>query len=232
MVCTGRVARLTHPWLADHAVRDTVLLPATAVLELLFQAGDPAGCRRVDELVISAPLTLPDRGGVQLQVSVGAADAAGRRAATVWARPEDGDEPWTTHATGVLAPGAPARRPPTSASGHPPVPSRSTWTCCATGSARPDSATARRSRPAGALAGGHRPVRRRRAAAGPRDRERALRLHPALFDAALQAMAAGVADDEPGRLPFSFTGVSCTPRVRQRCGSASVQPATARWRWP
>ncbi|WP_456320243.1 polyketide synthase dehydratase domain-containing protein, partial [Micromonospora tarensis] len=108
LVCTGRVARLTHPWLADHAVRDTVLLPATAVLELLFQAGDPVGCRRVDDLVISAPLTVPDRGGVQLQVSVGAADETGRRSATVWARPEDGDGPWSTHATGVLAPSAPA----------------------------------------------------------------------------------------------------------------------------
>ncbi|MGC4746993.1 SDR family NAD(P)-dependent oxidoreductase [Micromonospora sp. DT201] len=209
LVCTGRVARLTHPWLADHAVRDTVLLPATAVLELLFQAGGPAGCRRVDELVISAPLTLPERGGVQLQVSVGAADAAGRRVATVWARPEDGDEPWTTHATGVLAPSTPAE--PAVAPGE--------WP------------------PAGAEPVDVDLLRDRLSAAGFRygPAFQGLRvlwrtgtdlyadvelppdlgiesgrfgLHPALFDAALQAMAAGAADDEPGRLPFSFTGVS------------------------
>ncbi|MET8094453.1 beta-ketoacyl synthase N-terminal-like domain-containing protein, partial [Micromonospora sp. NPDC005220] len=208
LVCTGRVARVTHPWLADHAVRDTVLLPATAVLELLFQAGAPTGCRRVDELVISAPLTLPDRGGVDLQVAVGAADEAGRRAATVWARPEDGDEPWTTYATGVLAPGGPAAATPPG--DWPPA------------DAEPVDVDLLRDRLSAAG------FRYGSAFQGLRALWRAgvdlyadvelspelgtdtgrFGLHPALLDAALQAMAATAADDVPGRLPFSFTGVT------------------------
>ncbi|MDG4810795.1 SDR family NAD(P)-dependent oxidoreductase [Micromonospora sp. WMMD1120] len=208
LVCTGRVGRLTHPWLLDHAVRDTVLLPATAVLELLFQAGAPVGCRRVDELVISAPLTLPERGGVQLQVAVGATDDAGRRSVTVWARPEGDDEPWTTHATGVLAPGTPAGA--AAAGDWPPA------------DAEPVDVDVLRDRlgAAGFRYGpafqGLRALWRTGAdlyadvELPPELGVEASRfgLHPALLDAAVQAMAAGAADDAPGRLPFSFSGVS------------------------
>uniref|UniRef100_UPI001ABFF5EF type I polyketide synthase n=1 Tax=Amycolatopsis kentuckyensis TaxID=218823 RepID=UPI001ABFF5EF len=102
---TGRLSLSTHPWLADHAVGDTVLLPGTAFVELAVQAGDQVGCRTVEELTLQAPLVLPRRGGVALQVRVEAADEHGRRAVTVHSRPGD-DLEWTQHAEGVLATGA------------------------------------------------------------------------------------------------------------------------------
>ncbi|MET8853225.1 SDR family NAD(P)-dependent oxidoreductase [Amycolatopsis sp. NPDC004625] len=102
---TGRLSRRSHPWLADHAVGDTVLLPGTAFVELAVQAGDQVGCATVEELTLQAPLVLPERGGVALQVRVEAADEHGRRALTVHSRPSD-DVDWTQHAEGFLTTGA------------------------------------------------------------------------------------------------------------------------------
>ncbi len=106
LLLTGRLSRRTHPWLADHAVRGTVLLPGTAFLELAVRAGDEAGCGRVEELTLAAPLVLPEEGGVQVQVWVGSPDESGRRAVSVHSRPDGPEElPWTQHATGTLVAG-------------------------------------------------------------------------------------------------------------------------------
>ncbi|MBI0382433.1 acyltransferase domain-containing protein, partial [Streptomyces albiflaviniger] len=51
---TGRLSLRTHPWLADHAVMDTVLLPGTALVELAVRAGDQVGCDLLDELTLEA----------------------------------------------------------------------------------------------------------------------------------------------------------------------------------
>ncbi|MEE1783605.1 SDR family NAD(P)-dependent oxidoreductase, partial [Streptomyces sp. SP17BM10] len=108
LLLTGRLSLRTHPWLADHAVDGTVLLPGTAFLELAVRAGDEVGCERVEELTLTAPLPLPEQGGVQVQVWAGRADASGRRTVGVYARPEgDEDAPWTQHADGILAAGEP-----------------------------------------------------------------------------------------------------------------------------
>ncbi|NJP64727.1 type I polyketide synthase [Streptomyces spiramenti] len=106
---TGRLSVAAHPWLADHAVHGGALLPATAFLELAVHAGDRTGCAEVDELTLEAPLTLPARGAVTLQLTVQAPDATGGRAFAVHARPEHAapDEPWTRHASGRLADGTP-----------------------------------------------------------------------------------------------------------------------------
>ncbi|MFJ4514355.1 type I polyketide synthase, partial [Streptomyces sp. NPDC088816] len=102
---TGRISLLSHPWLADHTVRGTTLLPGTAFLELAVRAGDEVGCDRVDELTLAAPLVLPEQGGVQVQLWIGNPDESGRRSVTVYGRPDtDEDAPWTSHATGVLSP--------------------------------------------------------------------------------------------------------------------------------
>jgi acyl transferase domain-containing protein/NADPH:quinone reductase-like Zn-dependent oxidoreductase len=61
LVCTGRLSLKTHPWLADHALFDSVLLPGTAMLELAMRAGEGAGCPRVEELTLHAPLLLGRR---------------------------------------------------------------------------------------------------------------------------------------------------------------------------
>ncbi|MFF3396758.1 SDR family NAD(P)-dependent oxidoreductase, partial [Streptomyces sp. NPDC002669] len=108
-VFSGRLSLQTHPWLADHAVAGTVLLPGTAFVELALRAGDETGCDTLEELTLEAPLVLRDTGAVHLQVAVEPSDTTGRRAVAVYSRPEeagDDDEAWTRHATGVLAHGS------------------------------------------------------------------------------------------------------------------------------
>ncbi|MEU4329860.1 acyltransferase domain-containing protein, partial [Nonomuraea dietziae] len=101
----GRLSAGTDPWLADHAVDGTVLLPGTAFVELALQAAVTAGCDAVEELTLEAPLPLPAAGGVHVQVTVGGQDEQGRRTVAVHARPAgDADTPWTRHATGLLGP--------------------------------------------------------------------------------------------------------------------------------
>ncbi|AXB42466.1 hypothetical protein A4R43_07935 [Amycolatopsis albispora] len=104
LLLTGRLSQRTHPWLADHAVLGTALLPGTAFLELAVRAGDEVGCGLVEELTLHTPLPIADDAAVQIQVSVGGPDESGRREITVHSRPETGDAAWTTHAGGTLAP--------------------------------------------------------------------------------------------------------------------------------
>ncbi|OLL87620.1 Malonyl CoA-acyl carrier protein transacylase [Pseudonocardia sp. Ae263_Ps1] len=70
-VLTGRLSRRTQPWLPGGPV------PATVFAELAVRAGDQVGAPRVEELDLVAPLSVGDRDGVALQVSVDSAvDAA------------------------------------------------------------------------------------------------------------------------------------------------------------
>ncbi|MET9701361.1 acyltransferase domain-containing protein, partial [Streptomyces sp. NPDC006529] len=66
----GRLSLDTHPWIADHAILGSALLPGTAFVDLAVRAGDEVGCDVVEELTLEAPLVLPERGGVQLQLVV------------------------------------------------------------------------------------------------------------------------------------------------------------------
>jgi acyl transferase domain-containing protein/acyl carrier protein len=103
---TGRLSLRTHPWLADHAVLGTVILPGTAFVELALQAAERAGAPALAELTIEAPLVLAEQGAVQFQVSVGKAEESGRRPLAIHSRREDPDQPeaeWTRHASGTLA---------------------------------------------------------------------------------------------------------------------------------
>ncbi|MPY59358.1 type I polyketide synthase [Streptomyces spongiae] len=103
-VLTSRLSARTHPWLADHTVDGTVVVPGTALLELAVQAADHVGARTVGELTLRVPLLVPDDGAVQVQTSVDPADGEGDRLVRIHARPDGGsdDEPWTLHATGTL----------------------------------------------------------------------------------------------------------------------------------
>ena len=104
VVFTGAVSAATHPWLADHAVGGTVLVPGTAFAEVLLAAGTRLGCARVDECVLHAPLPLPEHGAVSIQASVSGPDDAGRRTVAVYSRRQHDDGDWTRHASGTLAP--------------------------------------------------------------------------------------------------------------------------------
>ncbi|MEU6813185.1 type I polyketide synthase, partial [Streptomyces sp. NPDC046831] len=93
------------PWLADHAVDAVPLVPGALFVGLVLEAAGHTDAVVAEEVMLEAPLVLPAEGAVALQVTVAAADEAGRRAFSVHARPS-GDAPWTRHATGLLAPEA------------------------------------------------------------------------------------------------------------------------------
>ncbi|WP_431047479.1 type I polyketide synthase [Streptomyces sp. P1-3] len=105
LLLTGRLSLATHPWLADHRVAGQVLVPGTALLDLAARAAREAGCDLVEELVLEAPLAVPEDTEIQLRVFVAAADASGGRAVTVHSRRADGTEPqdWTRNAHGTAA---------------------------------------------------------------------------------------------------------------------------------
>ncbi|MEV4616939.1 type I polyketide synthase, partial [Kitasatospora sp. NPDC049258] len=119
---TGRLSLDSHPWLADHMVLGTVLVPAAALVELALRAGYESGYEHLEELTLAAPLVLPDRSGVHLHVWIGEPDGTDRREVTVYSRPVGAaDSPWTRHAGGFLTRGG-ADRPSTfDASVWPPV---------------------------------------------------------------------------------------------------------------
>ncbi|MET7575711.1 acyltransferase domain-containing protein, partial [Streptomyces sp. NPDC005492] len=102
VVFTSRLSATAQPWLADHSVQGAVLFPGTGFVELAVHAADAVGCDRVREVIVEAPLVLPARGGVQVQVVVGEPED-GQRPVTVYARPDDGgDRPWVRHASGAV----------------------------------------------------------------------------------------------------------------------------------
>ncbi|WP_314254094.1 type I polyketide synthase [Streptomyces kutzneri] len=110
VLLTGRLSTDTHPWLAEHTVFGQVLLPGTALVEMAVRAGDETGSGRVEELTLEAPLVLPERGGIVVQVAVDAPDASGRRPVAVYSSPateEVTDAVWIRHASGFLAPAGP-----------------------------------------------------------------------------------------------------------------------------
>uniref|UniRef100_UPI0005A7AB27 type I polyketide synthase n=1 Tax=Streptacidiphilus melanogenes TaxID=411235 RepID=UPI0005A7AB27 len=220
---SGRLSLSTHPWLADHAVSGSVLLPGTAFVELAIRAGDHVGCDRLEELTLEAPLVLPETGGVQVQLWVGQADASGLRPLTVYSRPEDDadDEPWTRHADGLLGTTAAAPEVGFDPAVWPPA------------DARPvDLADFYPALTEAQF--GYGPTFRGLRAAWVRGQEvfaevalpeesaadaAGFGLHPALLDAALHATAlqsaalpgaATAESDQPaqGRLPFSWSGVT------------------------
>ncbi|MCX4792029.1 SDR family NAD(P)-dependent oxidoreductase [Streptomyces sp. NBC_01221] len=99
---TGSLSVDAQPWLADHVVSGHVVVPGTALVEMVLRAGQEVGCGLLRELVLRAPLVLPESGGVQVQVRVEGPDASGDRPVHVHARAEGVDE-WTLHASGSLA---------------------------------------------------------------------------------------------------------------------------------
>ncbi len=204
---TGRLSIQTQPWLADHVVAGSVLLPGAALLELAVRAGDEVGCDRVAELTMTAPLVLPERGGVQVQLWIGGPDEDGNRSLGIYSRPDDADEaPWTQVAAGELGVGA--EPPPAFAaeqwppSGADPVDFAGIYDRLAEDGLR-----------YGAAFQGLRGVWSRgeevfaEVVLPAADEAGAFGIHPALLDAALHAAAFTTpAEATRGGLPFSWTG--------------------------
>ncbi|MEO3814019.1 SDR family NAD(P)-dependent oxidoreductase [Sphaerisporangium sp. B11E5] len=94
-VHTGVLSPRRQPWLAEHALAGTPVLPAAALVELLTWLAGQHGMVAVAELTLHAPLLVPGDGDVHLRVTV--ADNGVR----VHARPVGAGE-WTLHAEAVL----------------------------------------------------------------------------------------------------------------------------------
>jgi acyl transferase domain-containing protein len=210
VLLTGRVSLGTHPWLADHVVAGRVLVPGTAFVEMAVRAGDEVGCPVIDELIIEAPLAVPEQASIQVRVEVGAADDHGRRPVQIFSRHESAAADWVRHVSGVLAPGVSAVPEGTADLTAWPPP----------GATEVDLTGIYEQLAVGGLAYG--PAFQGLRAAWHRDdgvvfAEVALPegttgegfgLHPALLDTALHASAAGDAQPEGPLVPFEWTGVS------------------------
>ncbi|WHT21625.1 SDR family NAD(P)-dependent oxidoreductase [Crossiella sp. CA-258035] len=204
---TGRLSLQTHPWLADHAVSGTILLPGTAFVELACHAGDAVGCHRLDELTLEAPLLLPASGGVAVQLVLSGPDANGGRTLTLHSRPEsaDPDQPWTRHASGLLSSTAGRTEELTAwpPAGATPVPVEDIYGRFADRGYEYGPAFQ-------GLRAAWRTAEEVYAEVELPQAEDAGRygLHPALLDAAVQAIGLGdfFADPETPRLPFAWNG--------------------------
>ncbi|MEU7399630.1 polyketide synthase dehydratase domain-containing protein, partial [Streptomyces albogriseolus] len=95
VVFTGRLSLKAQPWLAEHVVFGTVLVPGTALVDMALHAGREAGLGELRELVLHAPLILGEQDERQLQVSVLGDEVLVR------SRTAEETE-WTTHARGQL----------------------------------------------------------------------------------------------------------------------------------
>jgi acyl transferase domain-containing protein/NADPH:quinone reductase-like Zn-dependent oxidoreductase/acyl carrier protein len=100
---TGRLSLQAQPWLGDHAVLGTVIVPGAALVELVLAAGRHSGSPVVEELTLEAPLLLPDGSAAQVHVMVAAADGDGRREVAVYSRSRDEQSEARCHARGTLA---------------------------------------------------------------------------------------------------------------------------------
>ncbi|MFI1019126.1 SDR family NAD(P)-dependent oxidoreductase, partial [Streptomyces sp. NPDC020965] len=104
---TGRVSVGLQPWLADHQVSGTVLVPGSALIELAIQGGDRTGTPFLEELIIETPMVLDEDATLALRVVVGSADPDGRRTVTVHSKTAPAAR-WIRHASGALGPVTPA----------------------------------------------------------------------------------------------------------------------------
>ncbi|WP_343240471.1 type I polyketide synthase [Streptomyces sp. SID14515] len=207
LVLTGRLSLKSQPWLADHTVMGTTLLPGSAFAELALYAADQVACFQIEELALQAPLALPETGAVDLQVNVSGPDGSGRRSLTIYSKAADSvGSSWTQHADGMLsqeeppAPGELVVWPP---AGADPVSLDGLYT---------------RMTEAGVEFGpafqGLRQVWRRGdevyAEVHLADQEPGFGIHPALLDSALHAVGVGqfFPGTAAGRRPFAWTGVS------------------------
>ncbi|HSR24739.1 MAG TPA: SDR family NAD(P)-dependent oxidoreductase, partial [Candidatus Eisenbacteria bacterium] len=235
VLCTTRLSLADHPWLADHMVFDTVVFPGTAFVEVALAAAARAGGGDLAELTLESPLVLPTTGAVDLQVTIGAPDAGGRRRLAIHTAADGADPEWTRHAAGTVGPGAGepvvdlTRWPP---AGAEPIDLEGCYPRLAAAGLR------------------YGPAFRLLRAAWRREDDvyaevalpdgvdlRGWLLHPALLDAALHPLAcAALASAEPLHLPFAWSAVRLRPsgalsrlrvRVSARGGPVRLDVADA-----
>ena len=232
VLLTGRLSIARQAWLGGHRVYGAVVFPATGFVEVVLHAAECAGCTVIDELVLHTPLRLGEHSPTDLQISVHPGEH-GKRAVSVHARTSGAahnNSEWTLHASGVLS--TDALSTPAPVAGVPvvePLDADSFYDglaaqglgysglfrgVCGVGRdpARPGVVYAEVALPAGVEVTGY-------------------GIHPALLDAALQSLAAALADEATqaggaARLPFALSGIrlyaTAANRLRVRLAPVSA----------
>ncbi|WP_344469858.1 SpnB-like Rossmann fold domain-containing protein, partial [Kitasatospora kazusensis] len=117
---TGLISVQRHPWLAEHSVLGTPILPGAAFAEIALQLADQLGYDEVDDLVLEHPLALPEQGGIEMRIVVSASEESGGRSFGIHSRPHMTDRQvtereqqydWVSNATGRLDNGSPSAEP-------------------------------------------------------------------------------------------------------------------------
>ncbi len=210
LLLTGRLSLREHSWLSDHRVAGQNVFPGTGWLEMALVVANRAGLSLVEELTLETPLFLSSATATALRVMLEPPDDTGRRRIVMHARAEGeaDDAPWTRHAQGIVAQLGPEMREsvPTPPAVNTPIEVDKLYSRLAEqgleyGAAfrgltslwrDADSIYAEVSLPAsfGAERG-------------------AFKIHPALFDAAIQSVADSLElSDGQVWMPFQFGGVS------------------------
>ena len=101
-VITGRIDTRTFPWLADHQVFGSVLVPGAGFLELALAAGRQVGANKVASLSLVRPLVLGDD-PIRLQVVLTPEGAEYR--IEIWSAPAVGQVEWSLHGSGRVTAG-------------------------------------------------------------------------------------------------------------------------------
>ncbi|MEU4898953.1 SDR family NAD(P)-dependent oxidoreductase, partial [Streptomyces sp. NPDC044780] len=196
-----------QPWLADHEVDGRVIVPGSALVELLAEAGARLGTPEIAELTIVAPVVVDGDGDTEIQATVGT-EVSGRRSVSLHSR--TGTGPWALSATGALSvdtggPAEPVDWPPADADPADltgfydalPLsygPAFRAMTAMWTGEGRAYASVRLAEQLTDARYG----------------------LHPVLLDAALHALGTVFTDPERRRLAFSWSGV----RIHARAATA------------
>ncbi|MFF7634712.1 SDR family NAD(P)-dependent oxidoreductase [Kitasatospora sp. NPDC008050] len=202
---TGTLAHARHPWLADHAVLDTVLLPGTAFVELALHAAHHTGHPQLAELTLHQPLVVSEGAAIELQLAVGPQEEGGAAPLTIHSRTHE--QPWTLHATGALT-GADRQ----------PAPVSGTWPPTGATPLAVEDLYPRLAAHGYAYGPAFQGLR-----AAWRDSEGTVHaeiklpeatstdgygIHPALLDAALHTLALNAEESEGIRLPFNWSGIT------------------------
>ncbi len=202
---TGHISTHTHPWLTDHALWNTPLLPGTALLELALHTAHHTGLHHLEELTLHTPLTLTPHQPHHLQIHIGTPNPTGQHPLTIHTRPEGTDEgAWVRHAVGVV-----------SAKGQ--APQDGAWPGQGVALAEAEGVYGRLAEVGFDYGPAFQGLRRKGRAGddvvaevGLPEQQQAdadrFDLHPALLDAALHATLLEGTDRV--RLPFSFSGVT------------------------
>ncbi|MFD6397597.1 SDR family NAD(P)-dependent oxidoreductase [Nocardia sp. NPDC060249] len=107
-VLTGTLSTRTHPWLTDHRIGATIVVPGAALIESVLHAASAVGNDTVAELVSEMPLVLSADGETHVQIQLTpSAHSAENYTAVLYSATAEDPSAWTRHAVAELTVGTP-----------------------------------------------------------------------------------------------------------------------------